>query len=517
MNSKTRGVVAAGDRKTAEAAQEIFSLGGNAFDAIAAAILASFIVEPTLTSVAGGGFLLAHTQENRNILFDFFTQTPQQKRPVSEIDFYPIPVSFGDATQEFHVGLGSMAVPGNLAGVYRVQQELGKLPFSVVAEPAIHYAKNGIPLSNFQSYCINQILPSIVSISAESRKLYAPQGHLLQKGDLLKSADFAKTLTAITEEGIELFYQGEIAHKIVKDCQEQGGYLTLEDFRNYQVIIREPLKVNYQGRELLTNPPPSSGGCLIAFALKLLETVDIQSMGFRSAEHLQTLAQVMCLTNEARKDGYDAYLYQEKIAEQFLKDTHQKPYQNALKNTVNKWGSTTHISVIDEMGNAASATTSNGEGSGYMIPGTGIMINNMLGEEDLNPLGFHQWECDRRISSMMSPTLVLNQGKPEIVLGSGGSNRIRTAIFQVISHLIDFNFSLDQAVNSPRCHWERGTFHLEPPYPQEMTPHLQLPEGTETLVWSQQNMFFGGVHGVRRRPDGTMEGSGDRRRGGACF
>ncbi|WP_017304235.1 gamma-glutamyltransferase [Spirulina subsalsa] len=511
----TQGVVAAGHPKTAEAAQTILQAGGNAFDAVVGAMLASFVVESTLTSAAGGGFLLAHTHHNQNILFDFFTQTPRHKRPTNELNFYPVDVNFGEATQAFYIGLGSMAVPGSLAGAFAVHQQLGRLPLSLVAEPTLQYARNGIKVVPFQSFCINSLLHPILLALPESRQLYAPQGTLVQTGDTLYMRDFANTLEYIIEQGIEEFYQGDIAHQIAQDCQEHGGYLTLEDLASYQVIQRSPLKVNYRGRELLTNPPPSSGGALIAFALKLLEKIDFRDLKFASATHRQILAQVMALTNEARKDGYDAHIYSPDVAEQFLALNHLQTYQNSLTQTVNKWGSTTHVSVMDEEGNAASATTSNGEGSSYVIPGTGIMINNMLGEADLNPAGFHQWHCNQRISSMMAPTILLQQGKPEIVLGSGGSNRIRTVILQVISNLIDFKMSVHDAVEAPRVHWENQVFHIEPPYLPNLEESLQLPTDTDVLFWQEQNMFFGGVHAVQKNTIGEMVGAGDPRRGGA--
>lgn len=173
---------------------------------------------------------------------------------------------------------------------------------------------------------------------------------------------------------------------------------------------------------------------------------------------------------------------------------------------------------MDELGNAASVTTSNGEGSSYVIPGTGIMLNNMLGEADLNPFGFHQWQENQRISSMMSPTIVLQEGKPKIVLGSGGSNRIRTAIFQVISNLIDFHLPMEAAVNNSRVHWENYIYNLEPaPGRAAMIKHLKLPEETSFVLWEQKNMFFGGVHTVGQRKDGTLEGSGDSRREGVAL
>lgn len=519
MSQKTCGVIAAGHPKTAEAGQAMFALGGNAFDAAIAATLASFVVESTLTAGGGGGFLLAHTQDNRNILFDFFCQTPFYKRPQSKINFYPININFGDAIQTFHIGLGSMAVPSNLAGVFEVHRQLGKLPFKEIAQPAIQYAKNGFILSDYNNFALQLLTPILLALP-ESRKIYAPNGELLTTGQIFYMKDFADALTRLAQKGVQEFYQGDIAHQIVKDCQEQGGYLTLEDLSRYQVISRKPLQVNYRGYDLLTNPPPSSGGTLIAFALKLLETVDLKKIEFSSEQHLQVLSKIMYLTNEARTSDYDDYIYHDNIEQRFLSQLSLETYQPQLNNLINKWGSTTHLSVIDNEGNAASITTSNGEGSSYVIPGTGIMLNNMLGEADLNPLGFHNWPSNQRISSMMSPTMILKDGKPKIVLGSGGSNRIRTAIFQVISNLLDFNFSIEEAIQSPRVHWENHTFNIEPPYQLEAVENLTFPESiasTEIVLWSKQNMFFGGVHAVIKTAEGRLEGAGDPRRSGVAI
>jgi len=512
MNKTAHGTIAAGDQKTAQAGIEIFRLGGNAFDAAAAAVLASFVTEPALTSAAGGGFLLAHTKDNNNILFDFFSQTPRRKKIQSELNFYPVEVNFGGAVQEFHIGLGSMATPGNIGGIFHVQQKLGRLPFKVVAEPAVHYAKSGVEINEFQSYCFT-ILKEILTASREARQVYAPDGVLLQAGEKLFMRDFAESLSYLAETGVSEFYEGEIAQQLVKDCQAYGGYLTLEDLKNYQVIERKPLFVNYRDNIFLTNPPPSSGGILIAFALELLSKVDFQPITFGTSLHLQILAELMRLTNEARKDGYNANLYQTNIEQTFLSVEHVAQYQQQLTAGVNKWGSTTHVSVIDAEGNAASVTTSNGEGSSYMIPGTGIMVNNMLGEEDLNPHGFHQWQENVRISSMMAPTIVLKDNQPEIVLGSGGSNRIRTAILQVISNIIDFKMPVDAAVNSPRVHWENNVFNLEPGFSDDAI-EAALALNQKMILWKKKNMFFGGVHTVMESA-GLIEGAGDQRRSGA--
>ncbi|MFE4108177.1 gamma-glutamyltransferase [Almyronema epifaneia] len=510
---QNKGCVAAGHPTTAAAGATMLEAGGNAFDAAIAAVLTACVSESVLTSLAGGGFLLAHTAEGRDTLFDFFTQTPRQKQTLQPLNFYPIEANFGDAVQQFHIGLGAIATPGVLKGLVQVHRQLGRLPLSVVAEPAMHWATAGIRVNDFQAYCYDLLQP-ILTANPATQAIYAPQGFPLQAGEQFYLADFATALAALVQAP-EQFYQGAIAQQIVQDCQQQGGYLTAADLANYQVIERSPLKICYRGATLLTNPPPSSGGTLIAFALKLLEHVDFSNLEPGSPAHLQTLATVMRLTNEARRDGYDANLYQKNIADFFLSPSHLTSYSADLSPIGRKWGSTTHISVIDAEGNAASITTSNGEGSSYIIPGTGMMMNNMLGEEDLNPQGFHQWQENQRMSSMMAPTLLLLEGRPCLALGSGGSNRIRTAILQVISNLIDFGMPIEAAVKAPRIHWERGVLNLEPGFDRsslEAAPHWTV---DRWIWWQQQNMFFGGVHAVMAHADGRIEGAGDARRSGA--
>jgi gamma-glutamyltranspeptidase/glutathione hydrolase len=513
MHPKNHGTIAAGHEKTAAAGIEMLKLGGNAFDAAVAAVLASFVVEPMLTSPAGGGFLLAHTQEGESTLFDFFTQTPLQKRPRSEIEFFDINLNFGGAIQTFHIGKGSIATPGNILGIIQVHQKLGQLPLHVVAEPAIHYAETGIEVSEFPAYCFKLLEPIVLS-NQEARKIFAPQGTVYQQGDRLVLSDLAESLKRVVKYGCQELYTGEIAHQLIRDCQQGGGYLTLDDLKNYQVIARKPLITEYRNYQLLTNPPPSSGGILLCFALKLLSEINLAQFEFASSQHLRILANIMKLTNKARTKSYDTCIYQENICQEFLGLSNLANYLESLEQSMNKWGSTTHISVLDEQGNAATVTTSNGEGCGYVIPGTGIMMNNMLGEDDLNPLGFHQWSENRRLSSMMSPTILLKDGRPEIVLGSGGSKRIRTAILQVISNLIDWKMSLESAIDAPRCHWEDDLFNIEFGVSEATIDRLQRLGEFNINAWDTQNMFFGGVHTVMKTASGDIIGAGDRRRCG---
>jgi gamma-glutamyltranspeptidase / glutathione hydrolase len=531
------GVVSAGHEKTAEAGRIILQAGGNAFDAAVAAAFMACVAEPTLTSLGGGGFLLAHRSDgsgsgsgfgSQDTLFDFFTQTPKDRTDhrildICAPDFYPIEANFGDTVQEFHIGLASIAVPGVFAGLLTVHRQLGRLPLSVVVEPTVNCARAGVSVSAFQDYCYDLLSP-ILMATARSRATYAPQGPRLQAGETLYMCEFADTLEDLAglghEEALRAFYEGEIAQKTVQDCRANGGFLSLDDFKQYEVIERSPLTINYRGVQMLTNPPPSAGGALVAFCLELLDRFDLSEMTFGSEGHLQLLSQAMRWTNEARRSHLDKALFDPDIAERFiaadLVDKYAQPLQAMMSQGLNRWGSTTHISVMDDEGNAASITTSNGEGSSYMVPGTQIMMNNMLGEEDLNPHGFNQWPFNQRMSSMMAPTMILKGGKPQLVLGSGGSNRIRTAILQVISNILDFGMPLAAAVEAPRIHWENGVFHLEPSlYPLSEPPLELMQIGTDRVVrWQQPNMFFGGVHAVGLDAIGTLQGAGDPRRSG---
>ncbi|MFK8184126.1 MAG: gamma-glutamyltransferase [Phormidesmis sp.] len=516
------GVVAAGHEKTAEAARIAFEAGGNAFDAAVAASFMACVAEPTLTSLGGGGFLLAHPAQGKSVLFDFFTQTPSGRSHCPNPDFYPIEANFGDTVQAFHIGLGSIAVPGVFAGLLRVHGQFGRLPLSVVVEPAVDCARTGLAVSDFQGYCY-ELLEPILMATAGARAMYAPKGSLLKVGESLHMPQFGDTLEHLANLGdfaaLRAFYEGEIAQQTVQACRDGGGFLRMEDFESYEVVVRSPLSMTYRGVQLLTNPPPSAGGSLIAFCLALLDRFELGKMTFGGAAHLQLLSQSMRWTNEARGNHLDGSLFDAAIADTFLAEDLVEKYATPLRDLMatggNRWGSTTHISVMDDEGNAASITTSNGEGSSYVVPGTQIMMNNMLGEEDLNPLGFNQWPTYQRMSSMMAPTMILKDAKPQLVLGSGGSNRIRTAILQVLSNVLDFGMPLAEAVNASRIHWENGVFHLEPGVaPAAIQSSEQL--GTDRVVhWQQSNMFFGGVHAVGIGENGELQGAGDPRRNGA--
>ncbi|MGD8555987.1 MAG: gamma-glutamyltransferase [Chromatiales bacterium] len=501
----TKGAVAAGHPKTAEAAKLILEAGGNAFDAALAALCAACVVEPVLTSLAGGGFLLARHADGKAQLFDFFVQTPLHKRQVDQIGFHPIVADFGTAQQEFHIGMGSVATPGTVHGLFEVHRQLGTLPMRRLMEPAIGYARDGIMTNALQAYIFSIVAPIYIA-TGESRKVYGRgqrRDRLCKEGEVLIQPELADTLEILAIEGDRLFYEGEIAKTLVELNRLDGGHLTGEDMHSFRTEVRQPLLHTYRGTKIYSNPPPSSGGMLIRFAQQLLATLETDEPVFGSKDHLLALALVMEQTNLARRrHRVHEEAWDERLLQQYLAVIRDHP--------VTARG-TTHISVIDGEGNAASLTLSNGEGCGHLLPGTGIMLNNMLGEEDLNPGGFHHWQENVRVSSMMAPSLALDNNRL-IAIGSGGSNRLRTAILQTLCNMIDFDMSVETAVAAPRIHYERDRISIEPGFPAESVDAL-IAAFPEHHLWNEKNLFFGGAHTVLFNGTG-FEGAGDPRRGG---
>lgn len=515
-----KGAIAAGHAVTVDAGCEVLAAGGNAYDAAIAAFFASCVAEPVLSSLGGGGFLLSQTAAGQHQLFDFFVQTPCHKQSADCLDFKPIWADFGTTRQEFHIGLGAIATPGAVKGVFEVHRQLGSMPMSELVQPAIAAARAGIRLNALQAYIFSIVSP-ILTASEEVAVLFSGNGsgNLVGEGDLLRMPQLADTLEALAAEGDVLFYQGDIGQQIAIQCREGGGHLQRTDMENYEVICRQPLALNYRDCQIVTNPPPSSGGILVAFALRLWQQVCEHSAApglikYGSLAHLQQLAQVMGKTNQARIEAHIDDTNGHPSVDVLLDDQLLDRYRDSIIGRSKAHRGTTHISVIDRWQNVATLTVSNGEGCGRMVPGTGIMLNNMLGEEDLNPHGFQQWQANQRMTSMMAPSVINQPGGGFVALGSGGSNRIRTAILQTIINLTDFDKSLHEAVCLPRLHFENDLLNVEYGFANEALVSL-FDQYPKHKCWNALNLFFGGVHSVQVR-DGLFDGVGDPRRGGVC-
>ena len=501
-------VVAAGHALTVASAEDVLRAGGNAYDAVIAALATSFVAEPVLSSPGGGGFLLAAPVGERPRVYDFFVHTPRARRQCEDIEFDPVMADFGPARQEFHIGRGTVATPGMMRGLAEIHADLATVPLRELVVPACRHATEWVAVSEMQAY-LQGVVEAIVGASEASRSIFASveaPDRPARAGERSANPRLADALEAIAIEGADLFYRGEIAASLVSDMAA-GGHLTSADLAGYRVEKREPLSVEYRSARILTNPPPSSGGTLIGFGLALLGAHAIGAAPFGSAAHLGLLATVMEATAAARIEHSIEALAS-------LGPAAVERWREQVGWRARAFRGTTHVSVIDAVGNIASATVSNGEGSGYVIPGTGIVMNNMLGEDDLNPDGFHRWPPDERMTSMMSPTALAWRDGRRAATGSGGSNRIRTALLQVLVNLVDFAMDVEEAVVAPRIHMEDSFLSVEGGFDTERIASV-LEAWPDHQLWNAPNMFFGGAHTVASGPRG-VEGAGDPRRDGAC-
>ncbi len=505
MNRYTHSIVASGHSEVCRAAGQVLEAGGNAFDAIVAGGFASAVVEPALTSLGGGGLLVGYNAtENREVYYDFFVDTPGKGRDLNhgKLHFFPVTVEFSGASQDFNVGYGSVAVPGTLKGLLHTHKQLGRLPLSDILHPAKQLAA-GHTLNDQQAHFLYLLNP-IMTMFHRGKSIYMKDGLPLAKGDIIENSKLVDFLGQVELEGDESFYRGEIARSIDREMRDMGGLLSYEDLAGYLVKERTPLKVPYRGRTFVTPSEPSMGGTLIALSLSLQQSGDTKTT-WGSADHLTDTLYLMKRVEELRSKG----VINPEALEEFLSGQGNEDWAVLPRKQFQR--GTTHISIADDEGNCASMTCSNGEGSGYFAPSTGVMLNNMMGEDDLHPDGFHSDPPGVRVGSMMSPSLLTGDDGVELVIGSGGSKRIRTAISQVVSQLVDHGRGLREAVSAPRLYWDEDRLQIEPGFSAESVKALR--EVEETVLWQNRDVYFGGVHGVIP----GKEGAGDPRRGGAVL
>jgi gamma-glutamyltranspeptidase / glutathione hydrolase len=430
-----QGAIAAGNRITAEAGASVLADGGNAIDSCIVAAFSAAVCEGPLTGPTGGGFLLAWFDGEATVL-DCFFAAPSQ--PLGEME--EIVIDFGDAsTQIFHVGEGSVAVPGLVAGLEEAHRRFGSIPWPELVQPAIELARAGLDTTDEQQV-LHTILSGILERDEGGRRIYGTSGRI-------ETNEFVATLELVRDTG---------SAALAELLPELAG-----DLARYEVARPEPLRTVIDGRTVLTTPGPSRGGSIVAAALERLAV----------AETLADRAQAL-------RHGYAS----------------APPLPVA---------GTTQISVIDADGNAAALSSTLGSGSGIFRGGT--QLNNMLGELDV--VGEGAQIPGARLASMMTPTLVLDDGGPRLALGSAGSVRLAGAIAQVADAVLR-GTPVAEAIERPRIHVDGDDLHLEGGLTE------LAPEGWNAVRWAGRNLFFGGVAAVERRTDGTLAAAGDSRRGG---
>jgi len=479
-----QAAIAAGDQHTVEAAVHVLRAGGNAVDAVVGAGFAAAVAEPCLTSLGGGGFLLHRAPDGTSRLFDFFVDAPGRGLAdvaLSAFHFEPITLQFAGTTQTFHCGYGSVAVPGVLAGYLKAHAALGRLSLAQVVAPAVRLAREGFILGVAQAGLFD-LLSRIVTATPEAASVF---GHYLEgaaNGSKVANPLYANFLDELVDT-VDHTSTPDWQHRLVRAMQQNEGLVSADDLAAYQVVERVPLTFDLADATLLTNPPPAFGGAIVGSAL----TGAYGGHATRPMPGVVTMLQALV---DATATGKKA----------------TAPTPRSTKGT-------TQISIIDSEGGIASMTTSNGSCSGVMIPGTGIQLNNVMGEADLHPHGFHRTEPGTRIASMMAPSIITWPDGSSAALGSGGSERIRSAIVQVAAAVLAGQ-SAREAVDAPRMHVDdNSVVQAEPGITDEKLEAVG--RAWRINVWAERDLYFGGANLVHRDAAGALTAAGDPRRGGS--
>jgi len=399
------------------------------------------------------------------------------------------------------------------AGLEEAHRAFASLPWKTLIEPAVELARDGIELNRSQAY-LHAFFDLILRHTDEGREIYSCNAERLVAGDQLVQTDLAHTLETFASEGAAALYSGELARALSEHVRQDGGEVTARDLADYRVIRRRPVRIRFLGHEVDSNPPPSSGGVLIGYGLLLLDRLGLGAHG--SAEAIAQLVEVMREQNRARRGSFTGDLYRGGLAKRLHEEGSLAEGLERIRAGAPGAAEpaaprgTTHISVVDERGNAASLSATIGAGSGIIVPGTGIHVNNMLGEFDLAGAT----RSGARITSMMAPSLVLRDERPRLVVGSAGSVRLRGAILQIIVNSVGHGLPVKDAIGCPRVHLEEPQVQCEGGNDPDELDRLEA-WGYDVLRWRRPNLYFGGAAAVEMQDEGGLAATGDPRRGGA--
>lgn len=527
------GLVASASQIASDVGVDILQQGGNAVDAAVATAFALAVTWPSAGNIGGGGFMVYHGENGHATSFDFRETAPLAANETMYVG------ADGRSNNMNHVSLLSVGVPGTVAGLYKAHQALGSLPWASLVEPAVGLARDGIPISyalysDFsRAQSVWEQYPSSAAVFLKS------DGSIYELGETWRQPDLAATLERIRDQGRDGFYKGETASMLANFMSENGGLITKEDLAAYEAVEREPIRGSYRGYEVISMPPPSSGGVAIVEALNILEGYDLTAMGHNTAAYLHLLTEAMrrAFADRAEHLG-DPDFNPEMPLEQLL----DKGYAASLRATIdpqrasqsdesdfaNAYESeqTTHFSVVDKEGNMVSLTYTieRSYGSRIVAQGGGYLLNNEMG--DFNPVPgvtnrFGQIGTapnlvapNKRMLSSMSPTIVAKDGKPVMAIGSPGGRTIINTTLQLILNVLDHGMSIAEAIEAPRMHhqwlpdqtrFESMGFSEDTLRIYESMGHEYSQRGAQGAAMGvyhdwEQDMYFGGAD--TRSPDG---------------
>jgi gamma-glutamyltranspeptidase / glutathione hydrolase len=469
------GMVVSQRKIASEVGAQILKDGGNAVDAAVATGLALAVVLPRAGNLGGGGFMIIHLKDkNETIAIDY-----REKAPSGAFRDLFLDEEGNYDKKKAQFSLLSAGVPGSVAGFHHALINYGTLSWEEILKPAIKLAEEGfeIPHDLANTLASKRYRARLSSNEAAAKVFYKADKSLYVAGEILIQKDLARTLKLLSEVGPDAFYKGEIAALIVKEMEKNGGLITLQDLKNYNIVEREPLVGDYKDYKIVSMPPSSSGGTHLIQMLNMLEEFPIKEMGFGSAESIHILAEVMkrayadrskylgdtdfykvpsSLTSKEYAKSLNVFISGDKVTpSDEVSPGNPYPYESP---------DTTHFSVMDSLGNAVSNTyTLNfSYGSGMMIPGTGMLINNEMDDFSSKPGTFNGYgllgseanaiEGNKRPLSSMTPTIIFKNDEPYMVFGSPGGSRIITTVLQVALNVMDHDMNIAQAVHSPRIH-----------------------------------------------------------------
>jgi len=466
------GMVVSADEYASQAGLEILKKGGNAIDAAVATGFALAVTYPQAGNIGGGGFMVIRMNNGKSITIDF-----REKAPSKAFKDMFLDKDGNYDPQKSRSGHLSSGVPGSVAGLLLAQEKFGKLKLKDVMTPAIKLAKNGFKLHYRLAEHIESMLSEFKKYPS-TYKVFTKNGIPYKEGDIFKQKDLAKTLQLILKYGKKGFYEGETAKLIVKEMEKGGGLITLEDLKNYEAIIREPIIGNYRGYEFISMGLPSSGGIALSQLLNIVENFPIADWGWNSSKTIHVCSEAMKRVYADRAEYLGDPDFIKVPINQLLSKKYAKtiasnislekvtPSKEVSHGVFNDWESkeTTHYSVIDKDGNAVSVTTTinNSFGNYVVVEGAGFLLNNEMDDFSSKPGSPNMFgligsyansiQPNKRMLSSMTPTIIVKDGKPFMIVGSPGGSTIITTVFQVIMNVIDHKMDIQKAVNAYRFH-----------------------------------------------------------------
>lgn len=497
-------VVATASQLAADVGARVADAGGNAVDAGVAANMTAMITEPGVCAIGGGGYVTVWPQGKDPVTFDGYMEMPGRGLR---------PDQFGggsfDVTMEYGggvttgIGHGSVATPGALAAFSMASKRFGSIPWAELMEPVINVVEEGFPLSQASRFYFQYAAEPVFGWNPSSRQVLFRDGKLLGLDELVVMPELVDTLRSIAEDGVDAFYKGDIARLISDDIIGNGGIVTREDLAAYEAIERPSLRSELDDWEIATNPAPAIGGASLAAMLFLLQGSGFTGWDIEGMHHLVRAQQAVL---GFRREYLDTAADRLPAIVRLLELSHTGDWRRLLTSP-----STVHASAVDDDGNACAVTTSAGYGSGVMPPGTGVWLNNSLGELELNRLGFHALSPGSRLVSNMAPTVGRRSDGAVLSIGSPGADRITTAILSTLLNLIHLDIPLEEAIQHPRLHVEYTTEGGQIAY----EPGLDVEQlGLISRPFETTDMFFGGVGAALFEPGEALKGAADHRRTG---